>query len=120
MGWMEFVMHRSNHLTIEGLLHNSRAHMVNRLIFNGVTDAEVLIASADELLGFIGEKGLFDEATPDERALSSWRKDMVDRLMKQGLTDSNVIISTVNKLYEFLIPPLIKKDKKKNSYLSGG
>ena len=49
-------MYKSNHLTIEGLFHDPRAHMVNRLIFNGVTDAEVLIASTDKLLGFIGKR----------------------------------------------------------------
>ncbi|EET82099.1 hypothetical protein ACN6TW_11525 [Acinetobacter radioresistens] len=96
-------MYKSNHLTIEGLFHDPRAHMVNRLIFNGVTDAEVLIASTDKLLGFIGKKGLFDEATPDERALSNWRKDMVERLMHQGLTDADLIINTTTELYNFLI-----------------
>jgi hypothetical protein len=103
MGCLECVMDKSNHLKIESLLHDPRSHMVNRLIFNGVTDAEVLISVTDKLLNFIGESGLFDKATPDERALSNWRKDMVDRLMHQGLTDAEVIINTVNQLYVFLV-----------------
>ncbi len=103
MGCLEFVMDKLNYLTVESLQHDPRAHMVNRLIFNGVTDAEVLISVTDKLLNFIGESGLFDKATQDERALSNWRKDMVDRLMLQGLTDAEVIINTVNKLYVFLV-----------------
>jgi hypothetical protein len=112
VGYLEFVMDKLNHLKIESLLHDPRSHMVNRLIFNGVTDAEVLISVTDKLLNFIGESGLFDKATPDERALSNWRKDMVDRLMHQGLTDADQIISTANKLYDFLISEMLKDQKK--------
>lgn len=112
MGWMEFIMDKPNHLTIESLLHDSRSHMVNRLIFNGVTDAEVLISITDKLLGFIGEKGLFDKSTPDERSLSNWRRDMVERLMHKGLTDADQIINTANKIYDFLITELLKDQKK--------
>lgn len=105
-------MDKSNHLKIESLLHDPRSHMVNRLIFNGVTDAEVLISVTDKLLNFIGESGLFDKATSDERALSNWRKDMVDRLMHQGLTDANLIIDTANQIHDFLISEMLKDQKK--------
>ena len=98
-------MDKPNNLTAESLLHDPRSHMVNRLIFNGVTDAEVLISVTDKLLGFIGEKGLFDKSTPEERSLSNWRRDMVGRLMHQGLTDADVIINTINQLYAFLVTP---------------
>lgn len=113
MGWMEFiVMDKPNHLTIESLHHDPRSHMVNRLIFNGVTDADVLISVTDKLLDFIGENGSFDKSTPEERSLSNWRRGMVDQLMHQGLTDADRIISTANKLYDFLISEMIKDQKK--------
>ena len=98
-------MDKLNHLTIESLLHDPRSHMVNRLIFNGVTDADVLISVTDKLLDFIGENGSFDKSTPEERSLSNWRGDMVGRLMHQGLTDADVIINTINQLYAFLVTP---------------
>ena len=105
VGCLEFVMDKLNHLTIESLLHDPRSHMVNRLIFNGVTDIDVLISITDKLLGFIGENNLFDKSTPEERSLSNWRGDMVGRLMHQGLTDADVIINTINQLYAFLVTP---------------
>ena len=112
MGCLEFVMDKLNYLAVESLQHDPRAHMVNRLIFNGLTDAEVLISVTDKLLNFIGESGLFDKATQDERALSNWRKDMVDRLMLQGLTDANLIIDTANQIHDFLISEMLKDQKK--------
>ena len=105
-------MDKPKNLTAESLLHDPRSHMVNRLIFNGVTDAKVLIGVTDKLLGFIGESGLFDKTTPEEILLSRWRGDMVERLMKQGLTDADQIISTTNKLYDFLISEILKDQKK--------
>lgn len=99
---------------IESLDHNPRSHMVNHLILNGVTDAEVLIDTTDKLLVFIGEYGLFDKATLEARALSNWRRNMVDRLMRQGLADADQIISTANKLYHFLIFKM-DEDRKKTS-----
>lgn len=105
-------MDKLNYLAVESLRHDPRAHMVNSLIFNGITDAEVLISVTDKLLNFIGESGLFDKATQDERALSNWRKDMVDRLMLQGLTDANLIIDTANQIHDFLISEMLKDQKK--------
>ncbi|MCW8041186.1 hypothetical protein [Acinetobacter entericus] len=113
VGWMEFiVMDKPNHLTIESLHHDPRSHMVNHLIFNGITDANILINATDELMDFIGEKGLFNKATPEEILLSRWRRSMVDRLMRQGLTDANLIIGTANRIYDFLISEMIKDQKK--------
>ena len=111
---MEFVMDKRSAVDLESLDHNSRSHMVNHLIFNGVTDAEVLISTTDKLLDFIGECGLFDKATPEERTLSNWRRNMVDRLMKQGLVDADQIIGTANKLYKFLISRM-EEDRKKTA-----
>lgn len=105
-------MDKPNNLTAESLLHDPRSHMVNRLIFNGITDVEVLISVSDKLLGFIGENGLFDKSTPEERSLSNWRRGMVDQLMHQGLTDADQIISTANKLYDFLISEMLIDQKK--------
>lgn len=101
-------MSKPNNLTLESLRSDPRSQMVNRLIFNGVTDAEVLINVTDKLLSFINEKGLFDKSTPDERSLSNWRGNMVEQLMRQGLTDADQITSTINKLYDFLVKPPIK------------
>ena len=105
-------MDKQSATELESLDHDPRSHMVNHLLLNGVTDAEVLISATDKLLGFIGEFGLFDKATPEARALSNWRKNMVDRLMRQGLADADQIISTVNKLYKFLTSRMIEDRKK--------
>ena len=111
---MEFIMDKQSAADIESLDHNSRSHMVNHLILNGTTDVEMLISATDKLLDFIGECGLFDKATPEERALSNWRRNMVDRLMRQGLADADQIISTTNKLYKFLTSG-IAEDRKKTA-----
>ena len=109
---MEFIMDVPNTLSVKSFEHDPRSHMLNHLIFNGITDADVLISSTDKLLGFISESGLFDKTTQEERLLSNWRKNMVDQLMRQGLTDVDLIISTVNKLYDFLILGMTKDQKK--------
>lgn len=114
VGWMEFVMGKQSATELESLDHDPRSHMVNHLLLNGVTDAEVLISATEKLLDFIGEFGLFDKATPEVRALSNWRRNMVDRLMRQGLVDADQIISTANKLYHFLIFKM-DEDRKKTS-----
>lgn len=118
MGWMEFAM-ELNSFVLKNLGSSPRSHMLNRLIFNGITDAEVLTSITDKLLGFIGEKGLFDNSTPEEILLSRWRRDMVDRLMHQGLTDADQIISTANKLYEFLISRAVEDGKKTETAFYG-
>ncbi|HIW21054.1 MAG TPA: hypothetical protein H9887_03425 [Candidatus Dorea intestinavium] len=118
MGWMEFAM-ELNSFVLKNLGSSPRSHMLNRLIFNGITDAEVLISITDKLLGFIGESGLFDKTTPEEIFLSRWRRDMVDRLMHQGLTDADQIISTANKLYEFLISRAVEDGKKTETAFYG-
>lgn len=101
-----------NSFMLKNLGSSPRSHMVNRLIFNGITDGEVLISVTDKLLGFIGESGLFDKATPEEILLSRWRGDMVDRLIHQGLTDADQIISITKKLYDFLISKMVEDQNK--------
>lgn len=98
---MEFVMEKIVNL-VENFKFDPRCHLVDYLILNGITDANVLINTTEKLLDFIGEIKVFDNPAPEEKSLSIWRKDMVVKLMRQGLSDANQIINTINKLYDFL------------------